>query len=64
MGWNGKWADFVVEKPAHGEPVERLIAAPADAAVVHVRRDGYAQALFAASEIVPSIDIIFYFNEI
>lgn len=50
MGGDGEWADFVVEKTTHGEPVERLIAASANAAVVHVRRDGYAQALLAASE--------------
>lgn len=49
VGGDVKWADFVVEKSPHGEPVERLVTAPADAAVVHVRRHGYAQAFLAAS---------------
>ena len=49
MGGDVERADLVVEEASHGEPVERLVAAAADAAVVHVRRDGDAQAFLAAS---------------
>lgn len=43
-------SDLVVEEPPHGEPVQRLIASPADAAVVHISRHRHTQPLLAAPE--------------
>lgn len=43
-------SDLVVEEPSHGEPVQRLIASPADAAVVHISGHRHTQPLLAAPE--------------
>lgn len=43
-------SDLVVEESPHGEPVERLIASPADAAVVHISGHCHTQPLLAAPE--------------
>lgn len=50
MRWNLQRSDLVVEEPSHGEPVQRLIASPADAAVVHISGHCHTQPLLAAPE--------------
>lgn len=50
MRRNLQRSNLVIEKPPHGEPVQRLIASPADAAVVHVSRHCHTQPLLAAPE--------------
>lgn len=50
MRRNLQQSNLVVEKPPHGEPVQRLIASPADAAVVHVSGHCHTQPLLTAPE--------------
>lgn len=50
MRRNLQRSNLVVEESPHGEPVQRLIASPADAAVVHVSGHCHTQPLLAAPE--------------
>lgn len=50
MRRNLQRSNLVVEESPHGEPVQRLIASPADAAVVHVSGHCHTQPLLATSE--------------
>lgn len=58
MRWNLQWSDLVVEEPSHGEPVQRLIASPADAAVVHISGHCHTQPLLAAPEENDNVNLV------
>lgn len=47
---NLQWSNLVIEEPSHGEPVQGLIASPADAAIVHISGHCHTQPLLAAPE--------------
>lgn len=50
MRRNLQGSNLVIEEPSHGEPVQGLIASPADAAVVHISGHCHTQPLLAAPE--------------
>lgn len=58
MRRNLQRSNLVVEESPHGEPVQRLIASPADAAVVHVSGHCHTQPLLAAPE--ETVTLIWY----
>lgn len=58
MRWNLQRSDLVIEEPSHGEPVQCLIASPADAAVVHISRYCHTQPLLAAPEENDNVNLV------
>lgn len=58
MRWDLQRSDLVVEEPSHGEPVQRLIASPADAAVVHISGHCHTQPLLTAPEENDNVNLV------
>jgi len=58
MRGNLQQSNLVVEEPPHGEPVQCLIASPADAAVVHVSGHCHTQPLLTAPEENDNVNLV------
>lgn len=58
MRRNLQQSNLVVEEPPHGEPVQRLIASPADAAVIHVSGHCHTQPLLTAPEENDNVNLV------